>query len=76
MIHIPILRWGEPYKSSEIDRIVHFDSGEVVCEMSRAVAPIPLISERQARKIASSVLAIEPRPAGVGEGLSGLALTN
>jgi acyl-CoA reductase-like NAD-dependent aldehyde dehydrogenase len=38
MIHIPISRWGEPYKSGEIDKIVHFDSGEVVCEMSRAVA--------------------------------------
>ncbi len=38
MIHIPISRWGEPYKSSEADRIVHFDTGEVVCEMSRAVA--------------------------------------
>ena len=37
MIHIPISRWGEPYKSSEADRIVHFDTGEVVCEMSRAV---------------------------------------
>jgi len=37
MIHIPISRWGEPYKSSEFDKIVHFDSGEVVCEMSRAV---------------------------------------
>jgi acyl-CoA reductase-like NAD-dependent aldehyde dehydrogenase len=37
MIHIPISRWGEPYKSSEFDKIVHFDSGEVVCEMSRSV---------------------------------------
>src|SRR4051794_13940184 len=38
MIHIPVSRWGEPYKSSEADKIVHFDTGEVVAEMSRAVA--------------------------------------
>jgi acyl-CoA reductase-like NAD-dependent aldehyde dehydrogenase len=37
MIHIPVLRWGEPYQSSESDKIVHFDSGEAVAEMSRAV---------------------------------------
>jgi acyl-CoA reductase-like NAD-dependent aldehyde dehydrogenase len=37
MIHIPVLRWGEPYKSSESDKIVHFDSGEAVAEMSRGV---------------------------------------
>jgi acyl-CoA reductase-like NAD-dependent aldehyde dehydrogenase len=37
MIHIPVSRWGEPYQSGESDKIVHFDSGEVVAEMSRAV---------------------------------------
>ena len=36
MIHIPISRWGEPYKSAEIDKIVHFDTGEIMCEVSRA----------------------------------------
>ena len=40
MIHIPVSRWGEPYQSGESDKIVHFDSGEVVAEMSRAVAPL------------------------------------
>src|SRR5262245_31765268 len=40
MIHIPVSRWGEPYKSSDSDKIVHFDSGEVVAEMSRAVPPL------------------------------------
>ena len=24
MIHIPVLRWGEPYKSLESDKVVHF----------------------------------------------------
>src|SRR5262249_51459858 len=36
MIHIPVLRWGEPYKSMEIDKVVHFDTGEVLAEVSRA----------------------------------------
>lgn len=38
MIHIPVSRWGEPYKSMEIDKVVHFASGEVMCEVSRANA--------------------------------------
>lgn len=36
MIHIPVLRWGEPYKSLDLDRVVHFDTGEVLAETSRA----------------------------------------
>ena len=36
MTHIPVMRWGEPYKSMEIDQVVHFDTGEVLAEVSRA----------------------------------------
>ncbi len=36
MIHIPVLRWGEPYKSLDIDKVVHFISGEPLAEVSRA----------------------------------------
>jgi acyl-CoA reductase-like NAD-dependent aldehyde dehydrogenase len=36
MIHIPVLRWGEPYKSLDIDRVVHFGTGEPLAEVSRA----------------------------------------
>ena len=36
MIHIPVLRWGEPYKSLEADKVVHFSTGEVLAEVSRA----------------------------------------
>src|SRR6266702_1102832 len=35
-MHIPVSRWGEPYKSMEIDKVVHFDTGEVLAEVSRA----------------------------------------
>src|SRR5437899_978910 len=36
MLHIPVLRWGEPYKSMEIDKVVHFATGEPLAEVSRA----------------------------------------
>jgi Aldehyde dehydrogenase family len=36
MLHIPISRWGEPYKSMEADPVVHFITGEVLAEVSRS----------------------------------------
>jgi acyl-CoA reductase-like NAD-dependent aldehyde dehydrogenase len=36
MLHIPALRWGEPYKSLDIDKVVHFNTGEPLAEVSRA----------------------------------------
>jgi acyl-CoA reductase-like NAD-dependent aldehyde dehydrogenase len=35
MIHIPVLRWGEPYTSLDIDKVTHFATGEPVAEVSR-----------------------------------------
>src|SRR5215831_19211779 len=40
MIHIPVLRWGEPYKSLEVDKVVHFATGEVLAEVSRSNAAL------------------------------------
>ena len=50
MIHIPVLRWGEPYKSLEVDKIVHFDTGEPVAEVSRANAGLVERDMRHARR--------------------------
>ena len=36
MLNIPILRWGEPYTSMDIDQVVHFDTGEPIARVSRA----------------------------------------
>src|SRR5207237_3355783 len=36
MLHIPVSRWGEPYKSLDLDKVVHFNTGEVLAEVSRA----------------------------------------
>jgi acyl-CoA reductase-like NAD-dependent aldehyde dehydrogenase len=36
MLHLPILRFGEPYKSLDVDAVVHFVTGDKVAELSRA----------------------------------------
>jgi acyl-CoA reductase-like NAD-dependent aldehyde dehydrogenase len=36
MLHLPVLRWGEPYTSLEVDEVVHFSSGEPIARVSRA----------------------------------------
>lgn len=38
MIHIPALRWGKPYKSLEVSKVVHFETGEEMAEVSQANA--------------------------------------
>jgi acyl-CoA reductase-like NAD-dependent aldehyde dehydrogenase len=37
MLNIPVLRWGEPYASLETDPVVHFETGEELARVSRAV---------------------------------------
>src|SRR5205809_4162589 len=49
MIHIPVLRWGEPYKSMDLDKVVHFQTGEPLAEVSRANAALVSRDMRQAR---------------------------
>jgi len=50
MIHIPVLRWGEPYKSLDIDKVVHFATGEPVAEVSRANAGLIQRDMRHAQR--------------------------
>jgi acyl-CoA reductase-like NAD-dependent aldehyde dehydrogenase len=35
MLHLPALRWGEPYKSLDVDQVAHFETGEPLAEISR-----------------------------------------
>jgi acyl-CoA reductase-like NAD-dependent aldehyde dehydrogenase len=35
-VQIPVLRWGEPYKSLDVDKVVHFATGEPLVEVGRA----------------------------------------
>jgi acyl-CoA reductase-like NAD-dependent aldehyde dehydrogenase len=50
MIHIPVLRWGEPYKSLDIDKVVHFATGEALAEVSRANGGLVERDMRHARR--------------------------
>jgi acyl-CoA reductase-like NAD-dependent aldehyde dehydrogenase len=36
MLHIPVLRWGTPYTSIDVDPVVHFATGEPIANLSRA----------------------------------------
>src|SRR5438128_2260034 len=36
MLNLPVLRWGQPYTSIDIDPVVHFATGEPVANVSRA----------------------------------------
>ena len=36
MLQLPILRWGEPYTSMDVDTVVHFATGEPIARVSRA----------------------------------------
>src|SRR5258708_10104732 len=35
-VHLPVLRWGQPYDSLEKDEVVHFSTGEPIATVSRA----------------------------------------
>ena len=35
MINIPIIRWGQPYESLEIDEVLHFATGEPIAKVSQ-----------------------------------------
>src|SRR5437899_10291391 len=50
MLHIPVLRWGEPYKSMEIDKVAHFATGEPLAEVSRANGGLIERDMRHARR--------------------------
>jgi acyl-CoA reductase-like NAD-dependent aldehyde dehydrogenase len=50
MIHIPVLRWGEPYKSLDADKVVHFATGEPLAEVSRANGGLVERDMRHARR--------------------------
>jgi acyl-CoA reductase-like NAD-dependent aldehyde dehydrogenase len=50
MLHIPVLRWGEPYKSLDIDKVVHFATGEPLAEVSRANGGLVERDMRHARR--------------------------
>src|SRR3954469_13575602 len=49
MLNLPVLRWGQPYTSLEVDEVVHFVDGEPIARVSRANGGL---IQRDARKAA------------------------
>ena len=60
MIHFPALRWGEPYRSLEIDKVVHFDTGEPVAEVSQANPGIVARDLRKAERARAALREVPP----------------
>ena len=50
MLHIPVLRWGKPYESLEVNEVLHFSTGEPVAKVSQANEGIIRRDMRQASK--------------------------
>src|SRR5436190_5503766 len=36
MVNLPVLRWGQPYESLELDKVIHFVTGETLATVSQA----------------------------------------
>ena len=50
MLHIPVLRWGQPYTSMEMNEVVHFATGEPVARVSCANGGLIQRDMRQAQR--------------------------
>lgn len=50
MLNIPVIRWGKPYDSLEIDEVLHFATGEPIAKVSQANAGIISRDLRQVSK--------------------------
>jgi acyl-CoA reductase-like NAD-dependent aldehyde dehydrogenase len=59
MLHLPVLRWGQPYTSLEVDEVVHFATGEPIARISRANGGLV---QRDARKAQRARAALREIP--------------
>ena len=59
MLHLPVVRWGAPYTSMEVDEVVHFSTGEPMARVSRANGGLV---QRDARKAAQARQALRQIP--------------
>ncbi len=58
MLNIPILRWGKPYDSLEVDEVVHFMTGEPIAKVSQANAGLLQRDMRKAHQAREALRAI------------------
>ena len=50
MLNIPVIRWGKPYESLEVDDVHHFITGEPIAKVSQANAGLLQRDMRKAQK--------------------------
>src|SRR3989441_1232628 len=50
MLNIPVLRWGRPYTSLEVDNVIHFSTGETLAKVSQANPGLLAKDIRQAQR--------------------------
>jgi len=61
MIHVPILRWGTPYKSLDVDEVVHFDTGEKIAEFSKSDGMLIRRDMKHAKRARAALRSIPPK---------------
>lgn len=50
MLNIPVIRWGKPYESLELDEVVHFMTGEPIAKVGQANGGIVQRDMRKAKQ--------------------------
>ena len=58
MLQLPVLRWGQPYTSMEVDQVVHFSTGEPIATVSRANGGLVQRDMRKAQQARQALRAI------------------
>jgi acyl-CoA reductase-like NAD-dependent aldehyde dehydrogenase len=58
MVNLPILRWGEPYTSLDVEDVVHFATGEPIAKVSRANGAMVQRDMRRADRAREALRAI------------------
>src|SRR6266403_325607 len=61
MLNIPVLRWGRPYTSLEVDNVIHFATGETLAKVSQAIPGLLAKDIRQAQRARDALLEIPIR---------------
>ena len=70
MVHLPVLRWGQPYTSMDVDTVAHFATGEPIAKVSRANGGL---IQRDMRKAARAREALRDIPIAELVALAGRA---
>ncbi len=60
MLNIPIIRWGKPYESLEVDDVVHFATGEPIAKVSQANGGIIQRDMRKAKAARDALRQFSP----------------